>query len=497
MTNKKRFFINGALLSLTSVLMQLIGVSFNVWVSNKIGASGAGLYSLIMSVYVFAVTLANSGITLAATRLISQNLAYCDTASCAKCAILCILHGLFFGSLALVLMLFSADFIGTTLLSEPKTVLCLKVLSLSLPFVGMSAAISGYFTAVRRVSKNAAAQLFEQFVRICAVTVFFKRFMQNDTMRACLCLVGAGTLAEICSFLFIYFLYIADKKKHKTDKTPSSPPVLKKLLGISLPVAFSAYLRSALRCLEHILIPRCLKKSALTFSAPLALYGVVHGMVMPVLLFPSSFLGAFSSLLIPEITHCQKLERNEQIKRIMKKVYSCTFIFSVLACAIFYAFSAPLGMALYNNPDAARFIKLLAPLTIAMYADGVTDALLKGIGEQVYSMQVNIIDAFLSVILTVFLIPRCGIGGYIAVIYITELINLFLSLERLIYVTDFKINLTEWLIKPIFWALTAIMPIKLASSFYTDNVSKLVFSILSVSVIYLLLARLARFDDGI
>ncbi|MBP3336919.1 MAG: oligosaccharide flippase family protein [Clostridia bacterium] len=492
MTNKKRFFINAALLSTTSVLMQTVGVSFNVWVSNKIGASGAGLYSLIMSVYVFAVTLANSGITLAATRLISQSLASRDMSSCAKAALLSVFHGLFFGTLAFLLMFFGANVIGSVFLGDSRTVLCLRVLSLSLPFVGMSSALSGYFTAVRRVAKSAAAQLFEQFVRICAVTIFFNRFMQNDTARACVCLVAAGTLAEICSFLFIFFLYGIDKRKHKINVGKKAPPLLQKLLGISLPVAFSAYLRSALRCLEHILIPKCLKMSVALSSAPLALYGVVHGMVMPVLLFPSSFLGAFSSLLIPEITEYQKLEKNYQIKRIMKKVYSATFIFSVCASGIFLAFSKELGMALYNNPDACLYIKLLAPLTIAMYVDSVTDAILKGIGEQVYSMHVNIIDAFLSVILTVILIPKYGIGGYIAVIYISELLNLLLSLGRLIYITDFKIRLTEWLIKPIFMIASAVLPVQLAASFYSDNIIKVVVSILSSALIYLLLIKIVQ-----
>ena len=151
MTSKKRFFINAAALSVTSLFMQSVGVSFNAYVTNKIGASATGLYSLIMSVYVFAVTLANSGISLAATRLISQELATKNLASSAKGAMLSVLHGLFFGTLAFLLMFFGSNFLGNYLLGDSRTVRALRVLSLSLPFVGMSSAISGYFTATRRV----------------------------------------------------------------------------------------------------------------------------------------------------------------------------------------------------------------------------------------------------------------------------------------------------------------------------------------------------------
>ena len=291
-------------------------------------------------------------------------------------------------------------------------------------------------------------------------------------------------------------LYRLDIKKHNIKISKKSPPVLKRLLGISLPVAFSAYIRSALRTAEHILIPKGLKSYGASSDNSLALYGVIHGMVMPILLFPSSFLSAFSNLLIPEITECQKLKKNNQIKRIMKKVYSTTFVFSVGVCGIFWAFSRELGMAIYNSPDAASYIKLLAPLTVAMYIDSVTDAILKGIGEQVYSMRVNIVDSALSVLLTLILIPRYGIGGYIAVIFISELINTFLSLARLIYITDFKIHLTEWLIKPAFAVATAILPIQFLAEFYSDTIIKPVLQIILSGILYLLVLKITKSKEA-
>ena len=66
-----------------------------------------------------------------------------------------------------------------------------------------------------------------------------------------------------------------------------------------------------------------------------------------------------------------------------------------------------------------------------MYLDHVTDSILKGIGEQVFSMWVNISDSLLSVILGWFLIPRLGIMGYAIVIVIMEGYNFLLSFSRL------------------------------------------------------------------
>ena len=75
MRRGRKFFINAIILTSTSLFIRTVGVSFNVYISNKLGASGVGLFQLIMSVYVFAVTFATSGINLTTTRLVAEGLA--------------------------------------------------------------------------------------------------------------------------------------------------------------------------------------------------------------------------------------------------------------------------------------------------------------------------------------------------------------------------------------------------------------------------------------
>ena len=72
MRKAKLFIINVTILTATAILMQSIGIIFSVYISNKIGAEGVGIFQLIMSVYTFAITLASSGINLAVTRIASE-----------------------------------------------------------------------------------------------------------------------------------------------------------------------------------------------------------------------------------------------------------------------------------------------------------------------------------------------------------------------------------------------------------------------------------------
>lgn len=76
MRRVKVFLLNGILLTVTALVMRTIGMFFNVYISNKIGTEAIGVYQLIMSVYMFAITLANSGINLATTRIVSEQQAF-------------------------------------------------------------------------------------------------------------------------------------------------------------------------------------------------------------------------------------------------------------------------------------------------------------------------------------------------------------------------------------------------------------------------------------
>jgi stage V sporulation protein B len=73
-----------------------------------------------------------------------------------------------------------------------------------------------------------------------------------------------------------------------------------------------------------------------------------------------------------------------------------------------------------------------------MYLDTAVDSVLKGLGQQVYTMKVNIIDAFVSVLAVWLLVPHLGLKGYIVVIFISELINFSFSFTRMVTVAGAK-----------------------------------------------------------
>ena len=163
--NIKKFALNGAMMTLCALLMRTVAVSFNVYVANTAGAEAVGLYSLLSSVYGFAITLALSGLHLAVTRLVSEALALGDKASVSKIMRKSFLYASAFGILSMLLLFSLSSTLAADWLGDIRVVKPFKILSICLPLISISSVINGYFSAVRRVYKSALSQLFEMAVK--------------------------------------------------------------------------------------------------------------------------------------------------------------------------------------------------------------------------------------------------------------------------------------------------------------------------------------------
>ncbi len=502
MNRFKQFVLNGILLTAVSLAMRGIGVSFNVYVSNRVGAEAMGLFTLISTVYGFAVTLATSGVNLATTRLVSEAMGELSakgisrvngkTPAVRTVVKKCLLYSLFFGTLAAILLYTLAEPISEGILRDSRCVSSLKLLSLTLPPISLSSALSGYFTAVRRVYKNALTQISEQMIKIFICVLLLTSVFANGAESACICVVAGSAVAELFSFALQATMYLAERRQGgKDSKLPDPRAAKRRLLGIALPVAFSAYLRSGLVTVEHILIPWGLERSGASRAHSLAAYGTLHSMVFPIIFFPSAILSSFAGLLVPEISEARAAKREDLIARAINNVFETALIFAIGAAGIMMCFSYELGNMIYPETDAGRYIRMIAPLIPIMYLDTAVDAILKGLGEQVYSMGVNIADSLLSVILVLILLPKFGIEGYILTVYFTETVNAALSITRLLCVSGFKPRVIHLVAKPLAAVVSASFCVKFFSSLPAFSLLtgsfETIFCIIITALIYLLL----------
>lgn len=438
MTDKRTFFKSGAMLAAVALAMRAISILFNRFITEKVGAEGMGLLSLTMSVYAFAVTFATSGISLAVTRLVASALGRSEGARAKRVLRAAVLYALFFGGVAAVGLYFGSDLLAVRALGDVRTRASLRLLSVSLVPIALSSVFSGYFVAVRRVSHNAVTQVVEQAVRILLTLLGLSLVAEGEVEGACLALVGGSSLAELLSFFLLLLQVLIDGRRHPLSGGGVGGE-MRSVAGFALPCAASAYARSGLVTLEHLLIPISLSMGGLGRGDALAAYAALHGMALPILLFPTAILSSFSGLLVPECAEMEGAGDHGRLGRVASRAVSGAFLFATFAALLLFLGADGLGTALYGNEEVGRYVRMLAPLVPVMYLDSVVDAHLKGLGYQVYSMGVNIADAAISVVAVLLLLPLLGADGYALVIYITELFNFAFSLGKLRRVVRFSL----------------------------------------------------------
>lgn len=474
-SRRKQFMISAALIGGVNVTLRCIAVSFNAYVSAKVGAEGMGLLTLVMSVFGMSVTLATSGINLASMRLTAEKSARLtdegasasEYRKCIRSVMLkCCIYALAFGLTTAAAVFCFSDFIGSELLGDSRTVLSIKIFAFSLPAISVSSALSGYFTGVRKVHKNAASSIIEQGVKIILTSsaLTFGAVTITDRIEySCVAVVGGGAVAEGFSLAVNFLMYLFDSHRPLGAVTVKDGALCEKtrlseVAGVALPIAFGAYARQGLSTAEHLFIPRGMRMSGLGSERSLAAYGVMQGMVFPLILFPSSVLSSAANLLIPELAECRSLNDTKRIKSIITEVFKWSVVFSVGCAAVFFAFADYLGISVYGNSDAVRFIRICAFLVPVMYFDMTVDCMLKGLGEQVHSMRINILDSALSLLLAVVLVPRFGISGYIVSVYVCEGLNCVLSVRKLYLVTGRMLDFRRCLFPAILCATAAVIP---------------------------------------
>lgn len=440
------FLINGIILTASSLIMRTVMVWFNAYISTKIGTEGMGLYTLVMSVYSLAVTAAIFGMGLACTRLVAEENAAGNHKGIKYSVRQCVTFGAVCGTVAAVVIFTFADFIGTKILQNKLTVISLRAFAVCLPFLSVSSILNGYFTAISRITKSSVVQFAELFTRIIVITVFLNFIFPKTLEYSCFSVVLGGTVAETLSCLYYGIIYISDSRRYKKNGTTAG--IRKRIIKIAVPVALSSCLKSGLSTIKHILIPIQLKKSGLSSSTALSQYGIIQGMVMPVIMFPSAIIMSFSSLILPEFSQLYIKNNSSKINDAISKTFKITLLFSIGVTAVFIYYSDFLGQWIYKSSEAGYFIRLIAPLTAIMYLDFVVDSILKGLNQQVGVVKINIIDTIMCIILIYIILPAYSTIGYVFVIFISEIVNGFLSVSMLIRTTEFEFKFISWILKP-------------------------------------------------
>lgn len=431
-------FYSAMLLTGANLLLRLISLGFQVYLSGQIGASGIGLLQLTLSVSTLALTAGMAGIRTSAMYLTAGEIGSGRKDRLRKVISMCFSYSLFFSTLVALGVWFFAPRLAEGWIRDGRTIPALRIFAAFLPVVCLVGVMTGYFTAAGRVKELVAVEIGEQLFSMTATVLLLSFWGTDDAGRACTCVVAGSSLASVMTlFCLLWRLKVPEGRG-------SSKGLLTRLLRTSLPLALADDMRMGISTVENLMVPRRLGLYA-SGGDPLAAYGQVVGMVFPALMFPAAILFSLSELLIPELSRCAAGGRKKRIQYLTERSLRVALLYGLAAGGILFTAARPLGVLLYKDEEVGRLLQRFALLAPMLYLDAVTDASIKGMGQQVACVRYNTFTNVLDVIFLFFLLPKYGLVGYFWSFVITHAINFALSIHRLYTVTGVRPRLGQTL----------------------------------------------------
>lgn len=416
-------FYGALLLTGANLALRLAGMSFQVYLSARIGAAGVGLLQLILSVRMLAFTLGSAGVRTCALYLSAEALGRRRSVRPALRG--CILYGLLFSIPAAAGLWVLTPRIAAGWIGDAAGEAALRAFALFLPIGCLNGIMTGLYTAAGRLRALVAVEFLEQGVSMAVTFALLSRWAQTDSGRACLSVALGGSAASALSLWALWALRREGPGAGREDRPP-----WRRVARMALPVGLADDLRAGLNTVENLIIPRRLALFAGTVNA-MADYGVLHGMVFPVLMFPAAILASLADLLVAEFSRCAGRPGQVRVRYLARQGLRVSLLFGVCAGSVLFAAARPLGTLLYQSEAAGACLRLYAPLVPVLYLDGVVDAMCKGLGQQSANARYNLLTNLLDVALLWLLLPRWGMGGYYCSFAATHLLNFGLSLRRL------------------------------------------------------------------
>lgn len=453
---KKSTILGGTLLlTAANLLLRLISIGFQAFLSRRLGASGLGLLQLISTVGVFVMLVGTSGIRVAAMYLSAEEFGHRRPGGVRAAMSECLRRGLAISSAVGVALFLSARPLAAVLLHDGRAALSLQVMGLLLPFSCLCGIMTGYFTACSRIKQLVAIEITERLFSIALTALLLVLWAKNDLRRACCAITLGSSVGCVLDFFLLYAIYRRNMRDAALPKEPLH--LRKRLLKLCVPLALNDFLRAGLNTAEHLLIPFGLARFGGSFDDAMAAYGTIHAMVFPILMFPAVILYSVSDLLVPELSRSRAMERRVRIADLADKCIRMEMLFASAVTGFLFLNAHQLGVLLFDSASAGHYLRVFAPMALMLYLDAIVDGMLKGLAEQVSCVRYNTFTSLLDVLFLLVLLPRWGIGGYVFSFAVTHAVNLYLSLRRLLKTAAHRPALSDFFC-PLLSLLAALLP---------------------------------------
>ena len=379
------------LLTLANTLVRAMGFLMRVLYSRMLGSEIMGIMELGGSVHMMAITPATAGLPLAVSRLTAKAPEGKKEEALYAGKRLVRLLSLVWIPLYLLLTPFISRLLGdartfpSLLMSAP----CILVL-------GYSAAYNGYCYGMNNAWPPALSELTEQILRF-AIAFLMLKALPGLTSAWTAAVPGFATaVSEAAGVVLVILMLRLSKPTAKPDKKTQ-----KQVLRLALPPTATRLTSTVLRSFNAMLIPFRLRTSGLELAEATSRFGMLAGMVMPVVMLPSVFTGSLAMLATPALA---ARENNPKALRVISiQLMLAAILVGAVCGVILYAIAPWISVSMYRLPELTPLIRYLCPSVLLMSLQQVLSGMIAGLGRQKQALYGTLAGAGVTLVSSWFL----------------------------------------------------------------------------------------------
>lgn len=451
LSEKKRAFLTGTLLlTAAGFLCRLLGFFYRIFLSRTIGAEGLGIYNMVHPVYGICFALCGGSIQTALSQYIAAHESQGRKVFRTGLTISMVLSGI----LAFLICQYPA-WIASHILIEPRCAPYLPIMGLSLPFASFHACANGYCYGAQRSRVPAFSQVAEQVVRMSLVFLIAGKWAAEGTEITVRLAVYGHLIGEIGAASFNLLCLGLFPPQGRNMERAEESSCLMPLMTLALPLMGNRLILNLLAGAEAVWIPNRLQMSGLSDAEAFSVYGILTGMALPFILFPSAITNSIAVLLLPSVAKDQAEGRTESISGSVSMALRYSLYMGILCIGIFVLFGCPLGISVFKEEQAGHCMQILAWLCPFLYLAATMGSILNGLGCTRTTFLQSVAAMLLRLVFVVAGIPLFGIYGYLCGMLISEIFLALAHLWSLKRRIPFIWNARDMIAKPAFFLFLA------------------------------------------
>ena len=317
----RTFFKTVALVTVFSISEKFLGFLYRIYLSRTIGAEGIGLYQVALSVFGLIYTLTCSGTPITVSRLITKYRAENQVNRVQKI----ISAGIYFTLIIVIPVCIAFFAFGnklTFLFADDRCLSIFKVILPGLIFTSVYSVLRGVFWGNKDFLPYSIIELLEEICMIVSgiILISFATTITEGAFRA-----GVAVLISyFFSFTLAITVFFIRKNKLVNPKSEFKP-----LIKSAMPITAMRSANSLSMSLVSILLPMRLISVGFTESEAMASFGAALGQAIPLLSIPTTLIGSFTLVLVPEISENFYKKRSYYLKRDIEKALKFTLLLHI------------------------------------------------------------------------------------------------------------------------------------------------------------------------